>query len=45
MMGPGRQGGDIHNNRQMVPCTFINGSCDGLVHERFQESFLELVST
>jgi hypothetical protein len=27
----------------MVPCTFLNeGNCTGLVHQRFQEAFLEV---
>jgi len=37
-------GGDIHNDRRLVPCTFIPG-CVGRVHERFQEAFLSLVET
>lgn len=35
-------GGDIHVNRVMTPCTFIDG-CTGLVHQRFQEAFLDLL--
>jgi hypothetical protein len=37
-------GGDIHNDRRLVPCTFVPG-CVGRVHERFQEAFLSLVET
>jgi hypothetical protein len=37
------QGGDIHVNRRLVPCSFIN-ECQGLVNDRFQEAFLDLIS-
>jgi hypothetical protein len=33
------EGGNIHVNRQLVPCNFLNNSCGGLVHNRFQQAF------
>lgn len=36
-------GGDIHVNRVLVPCVFFDG-CIGLIHQRFQEAFLDLLS-
>lgn len=36
------EGGDIHVNRRLVSCQFIN-DCQGMVHERFQEAFIGLV--
>lgn len=35
-------GENIHNNRQMVPCSFLP-NCEGKVHDRFQEAFLSLI--
>jgi len=36
------EGGDIHVHRVLVPCRFFDG-CTGLVHQRFQEAFLDLL--
>lgn len=35
-------GGDIHNNRRMVPCFFFP-ECIGRVHDRFQQAFVDLL--
>lgn len=35
-------GGDIHVNRVLAPCVFFD-ECTGLVHQRFQEAFLDLL--
>ena len=35
-------GGDIHNNRKLSACRYMNGSCYGLVNDRFQEAFITL---
>jgi hypothetical protein len=37
------QGGDIHNDRRLVACRFLEGSCYGMVNGRFQEAFQDLV--
>ena len=37
------QGGDIHVDRKLVPCLFLNGSCRGWVDQRFQEAFLSML--
>lgn len=37
-------GGDIHVNRVLVPCVFFDG-CVGLVHQRFQDAFLDLLGS
>lgn len=36
-------GGDIHVDRRLVPCTFLPECC-GLVHDRFQQAFQDLVA-
>lgn len=36
-------GGNIHNDRKMVMCSFFP-HCQGKVHERFQEAFLSLIN-
>lgn len=36
------EGGDIHNNRKLSACRYMNGSCYGLVNDRFQEAFITL---
>lgn len=35
-------GGDIHVNRQLVPTTFLSNAT-GLVHDRFQQAFQDLI--
>lgn len=37
------EGGEIHNNRQLTPCTFFP-ACQGKVHNRFQEAFVSLIN-
>lgn len=37
------EGGDIHNDRKLSACRFMNGSCFGLVNERFQDAFITLI--
>ena len=37
------EGGDIHNDRRLVACRFLDGSCYGMVNDRFQSAFLDLV--
>lgn len=36
------EGGQIHVNRVLTNCLFLNQSCQGMVHQRFQEAFLSL---
>lgn len=38
-----REGGDIHNDRKLSACRYMNGSCYGLVNDRFQEAFSTLI--
>jgi hypothetical protein len=38
-----RAGGDIHNNRRLAACRFLDGSCYGMVNDRFQQAFQDLV--
>ena len=37
-----KQGQDIHVQRRMVNCTFLDGGCEGMVQERFQQAFEEV---
>lgn len=37
-------GTSIHAYREMVPCSFLTPSCNGLVLDRFQQAFISLVS-
>jgi hypothetical protein len=37
------EGGDIHNERRLSACRFLNGSCYGMVNDRFQQAFQDLV--
>lgn len=36
------QGEAIHHNRTMVNCTFLDGGCQGQVHNKFQQAFEEV---
>lgn len=36
------EGGDIHNQRRLVPCRFMK-ACVGRVHDRFQQAFMDLI--
>jgi len=36
-------GGDIHNDRRLVPCIFFEG-CEGHVDDRFQAAFIDLLN-
>lgn len=38
------QGGDIHNERRLAACRFLNGSCYGMVNDRFQQAFEDLIA-
>lgn len=38
-----REGGDIHNDRKLSACRYMNGSCYGMVNDRFQEAFSSLI--
>lgn len=37
------EGGDIHNDRKLSACRYMNGSCYGLVNDRFQQAFSTLI--
>lgn len=37
------EGGEIHNDRRLSACRFLNDSCYGMVNDRFQQAFLSLV--
>lgn len=38
------EGNEIHNDRQLVPCSFLGEKCDGYVVDRFQQAFESMVS-
>lgn len=37
------EGGDIHNERRLVACRFLEGSCYGMVNDRFQQAFQDII--
>jgi len=36
-------GEEIHVDRRLVPCHLVNGGCVGMVNDRFQRAFLDLI--
>jgi len=38
-----KEGGDIHVDRKLSACRYMNESCFGMVNERFQEAFITLI--
>ena len=37
------EGGEIHNERHLAACRFLNGSCYGMVNDRFQQAFQSIL--